>query len=206
MTKNVWYHPDPEDPTFTIVSYQRPPKEERRYRRRRQAAAAKAVELELMLKDPMVKFEYEKYCHERQALRRYKRNPQFSNCSNAELLARIRSTYSAEYAPLIISKKEGSTGVREVNLPKSFKFNKRGPDAGQMRKLERNAAEGITNVRYFTRDFVSEVGKKRQELGLTQKDLALKLNLPESTLNTLERGELPFDGELKGKLSVELGI
>jgi DNA-binding XRE family transcriptional regulator len=154
----------------------------------------------------MVKFEYDKYLHEKQALRWYRRNPQFANFKNYQLLELIRSKYSPDYPPLIIGKTAAGTGEPDLHVPKSFMFNKRGQGDGRLRKVEQQADAGITNVRYFARDFVARVGQKRQELGLTQKDLAMKVNVPEATISALERGELPFDGELKGKLNVELAL
>lgn len=205
MPKSVWYHEDSEDPTFTVITYDMPRKVAKRHERSLARAKARAEEIDAMCRDPLVKFEFEKYTHERQELRRYRRDPKYANLKNNDILSIVRAYYSPEYPPVILGGKSNQD-VPEKSPRSKINFNRRAPGASSLRKIEQRAEEGITNVRYFTRDFVTAVSQRRQELEWTQRDLALRINVPESTISALERGELQFDGELKGKLTVELEL
>ena len=197
MPKRAWYYKDPEDPTFTVVTYERPLWLSRRYERKLLRSKERAESIREMCRDPLVKFEHEKYMYERQSLKRYRRDPRYVNLSNAEILSMVRAYYSVEYPPVILGKSKSDS---------EMSVKRRGPGVSRLRRVEKLAEAGITNVRYFARDFVSVVSQRRQELNWTQSELALRINVPESTIGALERGELPFDGELKGKLTVELKL
>lgn len=61
-------------------------------------------------------------------------------------------------------------------------------------------------VQFFEKEYVQQVIQSRVARNLTQKQLAINLNLDIAIIQKLEQGKLPYDHVLKNKLSTHLGI
>ena len=67
-------------------------------------------------------------------------------------------------------------------------------------KLEENAQEGILTHKKMDLSFGKELQKYRLSRGLTQKELATKLNIPVKDINEIEAGKAKHNGPLMGKI------
>jgi putative transcription factor len=67
-------------------------------------------------------------------------------------------------------------------------------------KLEENAEEGIFIHKKMDLSFGKVLQTYRLSQGLTQKDLATKLNLPVKDINEIESGKAKHNGPLMGKI------
>ena len=74
----------------------------------------------------------------------------------------------------------------------------------RMRKVENAANEGNYKLQRFRPEFIKQVKQSREEMGITQSQLANMINRPESDIRDLERGTLTYEPALKSLLRVYL--
>ena len=79
------------------------------------------------------------------------------------------------------------------------------PRAASTRPPRRNDVESIEQME-FIEDYGVQIRKARQRLGLSEKDLAMKMQEKETVVKKLEKEDLVPDAKLIQKLKVHLGL
>lgn len=74
--------------------------------------------------------------------------------------------------------------------------HKRGPGKSQAQKIEESDS---VKVKYFPKDLAKKIVAYRNEVGLTRKQLAQKLNMKDSYLGTIESGKAVYSGGMVGR-------
>ena len=198
---SAYFYPDPEDKTYTVVCYRKDlspaQRDARRLRRLRNYTA-----LQEKLANPMEAFLYEKEQLEMRAAQRAMRLPKNSSKTLRELIHEAQLRGTNDRMPIIIRKNNlHKTGEVERRVVK----NKRGEKTTRFQKqLEQNADQGLLDKNLFDPDFIKQVKRYRAKNSITQKDLALKINVKEHEIRSFERNELLYDASLKALLSTVL--
>jgi len=89
-----------------------------------------------------------------------------------------------DWKPVIFNKK--STHVKR----------KPGPGKSRAQKIEESDS---VKVKYFPKDLAKKIVAYRNEVGLTRKQLAQKLNMKDSYLGTIESGKAVYSGAMVGR-------
>ena len=74
--------------------------------------------------------------------------------------------------------------------------HKRGPGKSQAQKIEESDS---VKVKYFPKDLAKKIVAYRNEVGMTRKQLAQKLNMKDSYLGTIESGKAVYSGGMVGR-------
>jgi DNA-binding transcriptional regulator YiaG len=116
-----------------------------------------------------------------------------------------------DWKPVVFHKKAAppthQTVLRTGNyetVAKGVKGQRKDYDARHMAKLD-NATEGFA-VKRVDREFSKKIQMARQQLNLTQKELAQKLNLPHTVVTKYENGTAVLDGSTNQKFQRFLHI
>ena len=67
-------------------------------------------------------------------------------------------------------------------------------------KMNENEENGKLSHKKMDSDFGKSLQKYRLSQGLTQKDIAQKLNIPAKDINEIESGKMKHNGQLMGKI------
>lgn len=67
-------------------------------------------------------------------------------------------------------------------------------------KMEESEEEGKLSHKKMDLDFGKSLQKYRLSQGLTQKDIAQKLNIPLKDINEIESGKMKHNGQIMGKI------
>ena len=87
----------------------------------------------------------------------------------------------------IHKKKENQSGGKEYVKSKE-------------QKLKEKEEEGKLSHKKMDSEFGKSLQKYRLSQGLTQKDIAKKLNIPVKDINEIESGKMKHNGQLMGKI------
>ena len=68
-------------------------------------------------------------------------------------------------------------------------------------KLEEKIEQGKLSHKKMDTNYGKELQKKRLSKGMTQKDLANKINIPFKMINEIESGKAKHDGQIMNKLN-----
>ena len=79
---------------------------------------------------------------------------------------------------------------------KKFVSRKPGPGKSRAKKIEESDS---VKVKYFPKDLAKKIVAYRNEVGMTRKQLAQKLNMKDSYLGTIESGKAVYSGAMVGR-------
>tara|TARA_B100001063_G_C16670526_1_gene506079 strand:- start:10 stop:360 length:351 start_codon:yes stop_codon:yes gene_type:complete len=89
------------------------------------------------------------------------------------------------------------TQTKTTKIPSN---KKKQTKSSQDKKVEKLEQEGELKHKQIDEDFKRAIQKKRQELNLTQKQLAQKLSLPEAKIKEIESGKAKYDAQMIHKI------
>jgi ribosome-binding protein aMBF1 (putative translation factor) len=72
--------------------------------------------------------------------------------------------------------------------------------------LEKKVGDGHLKHKKITKEISQEIQKARLSKGLTQKDLANQLSIPQNIINDIECGKALYNGQQISKIRRKLGI
>ena len=90
---------------------------------------------------------------------------------------------------ILNSKKSSNQGVDKKQYVKS-----------KEQKMKESEEEGKLSHKKMDLEFGKSLQKYRLSQGLTQKDIAQKLNIPVKDINEIESGKMKHNGQLMGKI------
>jgi DNA-binding XRE family transcriptional regulator len=205
LTPDLETNPDPENGPFFRVSYGVPVHPKVKAARER-AARQREYEMAEINSDPVTKYLYERDQAQEFAARRLARQRGWDTKSWDQILRHVRANWNNSAEPTILNGRNQEEGyTKRITLRQHLKSVRR-TEPARLNKVERAAESGDYQVRMFDPIFVEQVKQLRNEKGLTQHDLAVALNWQTNEIAQLERGELSFNGRLKGLLHSKLGF
>ena len=75
-----------------------------------------------------------------------------------------------------------------------------------VQRVQQNTVQKEENIELLVEDYAEIIKKRRESMGLTQKDFASRINEKESTIHHIETGALEPSMSLAKKLEKSLGI
>jgi len=99
-------------------------------------------------------------------------------------------------AKQILNKKE----LEALNQENQLK-NARSEIHSKVNKMEKQIEEGNFTHKKMDAFYGKELQKKRLSMGMTQKDIAQKINVPVKMINEIESGKAKHNGQLMNKLN-----
>ena len=87
---------------------------------------------------------------------------------------------------------------KPVIFNKKFSNVKRKPGPGKSQTIKIEESESV-KVKYFPKDLAKKIVAYRNEVGMTRKQLAQKLNMKDSYLGTIESGKAVYSGAMVGR-------
>jgi hypothetical protein len=202
-------NPDPANGPFYTVTYGAPPVPPEIKAARRRRARQNELYMSEINSNPLTKYLYERDQEQEFAARRLAKQPGWDTKSWEQVLRHVKANWNNSAEPTILgsrahSMEEGYSN--RMTLRQHLKASRRINEPARLNAVERAAEDGNYQVRNFDSIFIDQVKQLRNDKGLSQKDLAVAINRPASEIAALERGELPFNGELKSLLHQKLGF
>jgi hypothetical protein len=194
-------NPDPANGPFYVVHYKSTSPAERAAQARR--AQRMQEYMDEINSNPVTKYMYERENDQRHVARRLAKQRGWDSMSWDELLRYVKSNWNNSSEPTLIG-----SNVTEEGFTKRMTFRQQlhGARRAHHGAVERAAEDGNYKSRKFTHAFIESVKDARNAKGLTQQELANAINRPSNEISQLERGALPYDGELKSLLHNALDL
>lgn len=155
-----------------------------------------------LMKDPTLWFLYQQDADILHTARRLKREPEYRKMSDEQLLNYVKRNCSNAGLPVVVRKTSS-----DVSPHKTFNAIK-ATHVGDARdrRVERNADEGRLEFRMFDKQFIRDVTARRNELKLTQAELAALAEVTEGDIKRFEKGEMQYSGGLRARLIWKLEL
>jgi DNA-binding XRE family transcriptional regulator len=206
-----WYLKEKqEDDGFKTVTYIRELSDhkisdEARAERNERRREHSAMEAEIS-QDPVAAYLHEKQKEDMCTVRRLSKKPEFGTYTQKQILEYVKRTSSNDGMPIVVRRaKAGEDEISPHKLLKDIKKSYRISRAE--RRIEKNAEEGkFEEHRQFDPEFISDVTAARNYRGMTQRDLALLVNVSENEIKAFEAGKLMYNGALRATLLWKLGM
>jgi len=198
---------------WQVVSYIKPvpvltadqENEKRRSREKRLAF------MEATMKDPVRRYWYERNQEINRVTTQLQKDHRYSGWSKTMIRDHVSRSMSRDREPVVIN--PISDEDRDMGITSAHK-RRRGTRRDAI--IERRAEEGDLKQKMFDREFIDKirqarerrsiVGPDMEERQMTQRDVAVLVNVKPSVINDFESGNLAFDGALKAKLIWKLGL
>ena len=221
-------HPDDDTPEFVDPTPQDGPwyhnvrrsemvsEEDLELRRKRAAARERAIEK--IRNDPELWYKYETELAQEALARRLVKDEQVCRrmgCKQTyrSVLNTVRRNWKHTHEPLVIRRGSGADpGERKTKRTRTTfrdEIRNRKHDADEalrLNRLEEAAEEGRLARKGFDPEFIEAVKRSRVSQGLTQKQLAKRLNITENDVRHFENGELQYNGRFQGSIKFTLGL
>ena len=207
MTKhNRRYMADHQNPGFTIVTYKHELLTDEEQRARVTKGIDKKTMEQEIYSNPVTAYLYNKQLEDMCTVRRLSKQPKFSNYNTNQLLDHVKRNSSNDSMPLILRKaKHGSEDISPHAILKGIKQVYR--TSARERRIEQNAEAGkFEPRRYFTGEFIDQVKDIRNIRNMTQKDLALLVDVNEYDIRSFEAGDMTYNGTFRANLMRKLGM
>jgi len=203
----MWCIQDPEDPSYSIALRRRPVSERKAQIRAEKARDLAEMEADIMA-DPETAYLYLKQQEDERTARRLMKDPQYWGRGFKSMLRYAQSISGNDDMPTIIRKAPGSETFSAHNTLKTIKqdYRQTAKERREARLIEQNAEAGNYHTKKWDPDFISQVVNIRNRRGLSQKDMALLMNVTEGDIHHFERGELQYNPGLHSQFMWKLGM
>lgn len=220
-----WYYEDTEmvnhtgDSGWYTVTYESPAQYKLNYdperaKRVRKARVRRHEEHLEAMKDPMYAHAYETKMFEDHWIRRLRKDPRYSHLPPKQMRSHIPSYSMQDTTPVVVDRRtrdeygdviQDTRGTRHGGARRGVSGTMRGGTNRQREsrsgsRIERDVDEGV-RAKKFTKEFINNVKDARLAAGLTQEQLALKIDRKKSEVSDFESGKLAFDRGLKAILT-----
>ena len=194
-------NPDPANGPFYMTQVIHETPEERAARARRVLRTKEYMDE--INSNPVTKYIYERELDQRHAARRLAKQSGWDTKSWESVLRYIKANWNNGGEPILLGSNASDEGFTKRMTFRQQLHSARRAHHGA---VERAADDGNFQTRKFTKTFIESVKTARNTKGLTQQDVAIAINRPVNELAQLERGTLPYDGELKSLLHNALDL
>ena len=202
LTPDTETNPDPANGPFFTVNYGVPVPPKVRAARER-AAKQREFALAEINSDPLTQYLYKRDQAQEFAARRLANQRNWDTKSWEQILQHVRANWNNSEEPTILGGHQEEGFSKRMTYRQHLKAQRR-MEPGRLNAVERSAEAGNYQVRMFDPIFIEQVKQARNEQGLSQSELAAAIYRQPNEIAQLERGELPFNGELKSLLHRQL--
>ena len=153
--------------------------------------------------NPVTKYIYEREMAQRHTARRLAKQQYWDTKSWEDVLRYVKANWNNSAEPTVVGSKATDEGfTNRMTFRQQLHSSRR----AHLGAVERAADDGNYQTRKFAKGFIDSMKAARNAKGLTQQDLANAVNRTVSEITQLERGTLPYDGELKSLLHNALDL
>jgi DNA-binding XRE family transcriptional regulator len=203
-------NPDPANGPFYTVNYCGVQETEAARSARHRRARQQEYYMAEVNSNPLTKYLYERDQAQEFAARRLAKQSGWDCKPWAQVLRHIKANWDNSGEPTILNSKAVNSAdgySKGMTLRRYLKTTRlAAATPARLNAVERSAEDGDYKVRVFEKEFIEQVKLARNEKGLSQRDLADAINRQPNEIAQFERGELPFDGELKTLLHQEFNF
>ncbi len=200
LTLDTETNPDPENGPFYTVNYRGVQEtDEARSARRRRARQQEYYMAEVNA-NSLTKYLYERDQEQEFAARRLAKQSGWDCKPWSDVLRHVKANWDNSAEPTILGSRSANFAdgyTKGMTLRRYLKTTRLVNTPARLNAVERAAEDGDYKVRVFDKSFIDQVKITRNEKGMSQRDLAEAINRQPNEIAQFERGELPFDGELK---------